>query len=238
MIRIDDLSVHVGGFTLDGISLEVPTGRYGVLMGKTGCGKTTLLEAISGLKSVRGGRVVLGGLGGRDVTRLKPAERGIGYVPQDRALFPTMTVLDHLAFSLVVRRWGDAAIAHRVEELASLLGLEHLLHRKPHGLSGGEAQRVALGRALASRPPVLLLDEPLSALDDETREEMVGRLESVRQHTGVTVLHVTHNRGEAKRLADRLFRLHNGKIAMESTARSGSDGNGTASPDAAREETA
>jgi molybdate/tungstate transport system ATP-binding protein len=209
MITVENLTVRAGSFALEGVSFALDTGQYGVLMGRTGCGKTTLLEAVCGLKPVRGGRVTLMG---RDVTRLRPGERGVGYVPQDRALFPTMTVWDHLAFALAVRKWPADAVAERVGELADLLGIGRLLDRKPHGLSGGEAQRVALGRALSARPQVLLLDEPLSALDDETREEMCALLASVRRHTGVTTLHITHNASEAGRLADRVFRLRDGRI--------------------------
>jgi ABC-type sugar transport system ATPase subunit len=209
MIAVENLTVRAGSFALAGVSFALDSGQYGVLMGKTGSGKTTLLEAVCGLKPVVGGRVLLTG---RDVTHLRPAERGVGYVPQDRALFPTMSVRDHLAFALVVRQWPTGAIAERVGELADLLGIARLLDRKPHGLSGGEAQRVALGRALSFRPPVLLLDEPLSALDDETRAEMCALLISVRRHTGVTTLHITHNASEAERLADRLFRLRDGRI--------------------------
>src|SRR5213075_2614866 len=141
------------------------------------------------------------------VTHLKPAERGVGYVPQDRALFPTMTVWQHLAFALAIRHWKRPAIAERVAELADLLHLGRLLDRKPHGLSGGEAQRVALGRALSFAPRVLRLDEPLSALDDTTKEEMCGLLHALRERTGVTTLHETHSMTEARRLADRLFIL-------------------------------
>ena len=209
MIAIENLTIRVGSFSLERVSLALDSGQYGVLMGRTGSGKTTLLEAICGLKAVHCGTIALMG---RDVTRLRPAERGVGYVPQDRALFPTMTVWDHLAFALSIRKWPADAVAERVGELADLLGIGRLLDRKPYGLSGGEAQRVALGRALSARPQVLLLDEPLSALDDETREEMCTLLTSVRQHTGVTTLHITHNASEADLLADRLFRLRDGRI--------------------------
>jgi ABC-type sugar transport system ATPase subunit len=212
MIALENISVRAGAFRLAGINLQVPAGGYAALMGKTGSGKTTLLEAVCGLKAVIEGRVLLLG---RDVTDLKPAERGIGYVPQDRALFPTMTVEEHLAFALAIRRWERPAIDRRVAELAELLGLEKLLNRRPHGLSGGEAQRVALGRALAFHPAVLLLDEPLSALDEETRAEMYGLLRSVRERTGVTTLHVTHNLHEAHRLADLVFLLRDGNIRQE-----------------------
>jgi ABC-type sugar transport system ATPase subunit len=209
MIRLENLTVRVASFCLAGIDLEIPSGSYAVLMGRTGSGKTTVLEAICGLKPVAGGVIRLDG---REVQHLKPAARGIGYVPQDRALFQTLTVRENLAFALRVRRWDRAASEARVQELARLLGLGPLLDRKPYGLSGGESQRVALGRALAARPGILCLDEPLSALDDETREEMYALLESVQRYAGVTILHVTHHRGEADRLADRVFHLQNGRV--------------------------
>lgn len=209
MIAVDHLSLKVGEFALENITFEVPTGQYAVLMGRTGAGKTTLLEALCGLKTLTGGTIRLHG---RDVTHLKPAERGIGYVPQDRALFQTMTVREHLAFALMIQKKSRDAIRHRVAELSRLLGIEHLLDRKPQGLSGGEAQRVALGRALSIQPGILCLDEPLNALDDDTRQEMYALMGQVRQSTGVTILHVTHNLDEATRLADLLFRLQNGKV--------------------------
>ena len=209
MIAVCDLCLRVGNFALEGVSFTVDTGQYAVLMGKTGSGKTTLLEAISGLTPITAGSIALLG---SDVTRLEPAARGVGYVPQDLALFPTLSVRDHLAFSLDVRRRPAAEIGQRVAELAELLGIGHLLDRRPAGLSGGEAQRVALGRALAFHPRVLLLDEPLSALDDDTRSDMVSLLRGVQRLTGVTTLHVTHSLGEAKKLADRLLVLKNGCV--------------------------
>lgn len=209
MISVEHLQVSVGGFAIQDISFEVPTGHYAVLMGRTGAGKTTLLEALCGLKPVTGGTIRLND---RDVTRLKPAERGIGYVPQDRALFQTMTVREHLAFALVIRKAEQSVIHQRVADLSRLLGIESLLERRPHGLSGGEAQRVALGRALSVRPGILCLDEPLNALDDDTRQEMYKLLGEVRRSTGVTILHVTHNREEAEQLADRILVLRDGKM--------------------------
>ena len=209
MIAVDHLTVRVGGFALENVGFDVPTGQYAVLMGRTGAGKTTLLEALCGLKAVASGTIQLNG---RDVTRLKPAERGIGYVPQDRALFQTMTVREHLAFALTIQKAGRQVIQQSVAELSRLLGIEHLLDRRPPGLSGGEAQRVALGRALSARPGVLCLDEPLSALDDETRQEMYELMEHVQKTTNVTILHVTHNLGEAEQLADRIFLLRHGKV--------------------------
>jgi ABC-type sugar transport system ATPase subunit len=123
-----------------------------------------------------------------------------------------MTVRDQIAFALTIRRVNRSVIDRRVSELAALLGIEHLLSRTPKGLSGGERQRVALGRALSFQPHVLCLDEPLSALDDETRHQMVPLLRDVCKHTHVTALHVTHNLGEARALADHLFRIENGQV--------------------------
>jgi ABC-type sugar transport system ATPase subunit len=209
MIALENVSLRAGTFHLESLSFTVSAGGYAALMGKTGVGKTTLLEAICGLRPIQSGRILLQN---RDVSHDKPAERGIGYVPQDRALFQTMTVWEHLAFALTIRRWDRPAIAARVEELADWLGLEHLLDRLPHGLSGGEAQRVALGRALSGRPRVLLLDEPLSALDAETRTDMFELLHSVRRHTDATILHVTHDLAEAQQLADAILILHGGTV--------------------------
>jgi ABC-type sugar transport system ATPase subunit len=209
VIAVEKLSVRAGAFSLDAVSLDVPRGGYAALMGRTGSGKTTLLEAICGLRASTAGRVRIGDV---DATALPPAARGLGYVPQDRALFRTMSVRENLAFGPTVRGWDRARVAARTAELAEKLGIPGLLDRAVGGLSGGEAQRVALGRALAAEPSVLLLDEPLSALDDETRDGMVGLLKSVRA-TGVTVLHVTHSREEAARLADRVFTISEGRIS-------------------------
>ena len=211
MIEVTGLSIRQGKFHLSGVSLAVPAGRYAVLMGKSGCGKTTLLEAVAGLRPVHSGTVRLAG---RDVTALRPAARNTGYVPQDGALFPTMSVRENLAFALDVRGVPPAEADGRVKDLAGWLGLGHLLDRRPHNLSGGEKQRVALGRALAPRPPVLLLDEPLGALDDDTRDQLVELLVRVRESREVTVLHITHNRTEADRLGELVFRLEDGAVKM------------------------
>lgn len=209
MITVEQLAVQQGAFALSDVSFTVPTGRYAILMGRTGSGKTTILEAIGGLRPARAGRITIGGV---DVTHAKPAARNIGYVPQDAALFTSMTVRANLGFALHVRRWPHDQVEARIRELAELLGLTGVLERMAQGLSGGEAQRVALGRALAFHPSVLLLDEPLSALDDATRGEMHRLLGSVRDHTGTTILHVTHNAADAERLADLVLRLENGKV--------------------------
>ena len=212
MIRLKNIALQQGNFELEDIQLEVAAGEYGVLMGQSGCGKTTVLEAICGLREVADGTIELGG---RDVTALPPAERGVGYVPQDRALFPTQIVREQLAFALVLRDQPQNVIASRVGELAELLGITSFLDRAPENLSGGEAQRVALGRALAHEPAVLCLDEPLSALDEELHEEMCGLLEHVHRETGVTILHITHSPSEAQRLAGCHFRMADGKVMRD-----------------------
>lgn len=209
MIELQRVILRAGTFQTGELSFTVPSAEYAVLMGKTGCGKTSVLEAVCGLKRVHSGRILLHG---RDVTHLKPAQRGIGYVPQDLALFTTMTVRQQLGFALTIRNWEEEDVTARVHELADLLGIGYLLERMPQGLSGGEAQRVAIGRALAYRPQTLLLDEPLSALDESTREEMYVLLRSVQKVTGVTTLHVTHSKTEAGKLADRLLLFQNGVI--------------------------
>jgi ABC-type sugar transport system ATPase subunit len=209
MIETVQLTVQAGAFRLKDVSFRIPTGSYCVLMGKTGSGKTTLLEAVCGLKRVVTGEIRLFG---QNVAHLKAAERGIGFVPQDGALFATMSVRDHLEFAMRIRRWPRRKVADRVDELASLLDVDDLLARKPFGLSGGESQRVALGRALSFQPRVLCLDEPLSALDDDTRLEMIELLKRVQKEAGVTALHVTHNRLEAERLADERLQIVDGKV--------------------------
>jgi len=212
MIRVEGLLIRAGGFQLGPICFELSHGEYGVLMGKTGSGKTTLLESLCGLRPLEKGAVKLAT---KDITNIRPAERGIGYVPQDGALFPKMTVWENLAFPLVIRKWSKNQIAERTAEIATMLEINTLLARYPARLSGGEIQRVALGRALSFQPQLLLLDEPLSALDELTRRAMNQVLKSIQAKTGVTTLHVTHNREEAEYLGDVLFQLQNGQIVIE-----------------------
>lgn len=211
MIAVEKLQVSAGAFALNGLSFTLPAGSYGVLMGRTGAGKTTLLEAICGLRRVHSGSVRLGD---DDVTDWPPAKRNIGLVPQDAALFPHLKVREQIGFSLAVRKQPADVMRQRVEEVAGWLGIRPLLDRPITGLSGGEAQRVALGRALAFQPRALCLDEPLSALDQDTRDAMCELLTSVQSRTRVTVLHITHNRAEAERLADCILDLRDGQLEL------------------------
>ena len=191
MIELRRLSIRSGTFALDDVSLQIPEGQYAVLMGGTGQGKTTILEAICGLRTVAAGEVRLAG---QNVTRWKPADRGVGYVPQDLALFPTLSVRGHLEFALRVRRWPADEIQRRVSQLSEELGIAHLLERGVGRLSGGEAQRVALGRALAFRPRVLLMDA--LSLGRNHRDRLCGLLRSIQRSNGLTTLHVTHSRSK------------------------------------------
>lgn len=209
MIEVRGLVVQSGSFRLPAADLTVPAGGYGVLMGRTGSGKTTLLEGICGLRPVVAGGVRLDGV---DITRAPLAARGIGYVPQDLALFPTMSVRGHLAFALRLRRLAPLEIAARVADLAESLEIPHLLDRGVRALSGGEARRVALGRALSFRPGLLVLDEPLAAVDEATRDRLCDLLRRIQRAHGVTTLHVTHAREEARRLADILYVIERGVV--------------------------
>lgn len=211
MIELHDLSVTSGSFRLANLALVVPTGGYGVLMGSTGSGKTTILEAICGLRTIASGRVLLGGV---DVTSWSVGSRGIGYVPQDAALFPSLSVWEHLAFGLKLRKIGRREIANRVAEVAEALGIARLLQRTPRHLSGGEARRVAIGRAIAFHPQLLLLDEPLSALDEDHRGLLVELLQSLHRSERVTTLHVTHYRDEAAAVGEHFFRLAHDQIVV------------------------
>lgn len=209
MIELRNVSIRAGQFSLNGISFSVKKGEYAVLMGQTGQGKTTLLESICGLKRIQSGQVLIGDV---DVTNWSPADREIGYVPQDLALFPNLTVREHIEFALKLRKQSRSMISDRVSELEEVLGIKHLMNRTIHKLSGGESQRVALGRALSFKPAVLLLDEPLSALDEATRNQMHQLLREVARTTHVTTLHITHSEQEAVALSDCRLRLEDGKI--------------------------
>ncbi len=209
MIELQEVAITAGTFSLHNVQLFVPREQYTVLMGRSGEGKTTILEAICGLRKISRGRILLHDT---EVTNWLPGDRQLGYVPQDLGLFPNLTVEAHLQFAMRLRRATVAQIRDRTSELAELLGLTELLGRYPRGLSGGEAQRVALGRALSFQPAVLLLDEPLGALDDDSRDELIHLLKTLHRQTRVTVLHVTHSQREADQLADVIVRLHAGKL--------------------------
>ena len=209
MLRIDNISIRQDAFSLNDISFKIRKSEYVILMGKTGCGKTTIMEAICGLKKITSGAILLDDL---DISKLKPSERSIGYVPQDGALFLSMDIYSNLSFALRIRKWEKSKIDERVKELADLLGISHLLNRNITGLSGGERQRIALGRGLAFYPDFLCLDEPLSALDEPTRDEMYLLLQKLKSELKITALHVSHSTNDAEILADRIIKIEDSKI--------------------------
>jgi len=214
MIEINDLSIDLGEFHLRDIDLTVNDGEYMVVLGPTGAGKTVLVECIAGIHQPDSGTIVVDGA---DVTRLYPEERNIGYVPQDYALFPNMTVRKNIAYGLETRRREKAEIDVRVRQMMDSLGISHLQHRLPYNLSGGERQRTALGRALITEPRILLLDEPLSALDENLRGELAGELVRIQRSVSGTFLHICHSFEEAADVADRIAIMHEGRIAQAGT---------------------
>ncbi len=197
MIEVGQLQARQGRFLLEIGRLSLPQGSYAVLSGPSGSGKTTLLEVLCGLLRPLRGSVRLDG---RDALLLRPGERRIGYLPQDLALFPRMTAGEQIGLGLKARRLAPERIEERVRQVARIAGVEPLLGRLPRQLSGGEAQRVALGRAIAPWPRILLLDEPLGSLDPRRHQEMSDLLRDVHQETGATVLHVAHDPRETRRL--------------------------------------
>jgi ABC-type sugar transport system ATPase subunit len=209
MIECLDLNITQGDFNLTNLNFKVEKGDYIVLMGKTGCGKTTVLESICGLRKLKSGEIWLNG---KEITSLVPALREIGYVPQDGALFETMTVAQNIGFALKIRKWEKSKIEERTKELADLLHISYLLERKAQGLSGGEKQRVALARALSFYPDVLCLDEPLSALDEDTKEQMYDLLIELKENLDITIVHVSHSKMEAVKLASRVLLFKEGSI--------------------------
>ncbi|WP_104083986.1 ABC transporter ATP-binding protein [Cryobacterium sp. Y11] len=196
------------GFTaIENLNLTIPAGSFFALLGPSGCGKTTTLRLVAGLEEPTNGRILIGGA---DVTNQKSFQRPVNTVFQSYALFPHMTVLENVAFGLRRRKIeGPVAKAH---EALLLVELDHLAHRKPQQLSGGQQQRVALARAIVNRPALLLLDEPLGALDLKLRRQMQLELKTIQEEVGLTFLHVTHDQEEAMTMADTIAVMNKGRI--------------------------
>lgn len=196
------------------ISFKLEAGTFNVLLGPSGCGKSTTLRMIAGLDNPTSGRILIGG---RDVTDLPPAQRKISMVFQSYALFPHLSVKENILFGLRVRKEPSSEFGPRLQQVAQLLGLERLLDRKPSQLSGGQQQRVALGRAVISQAPVCLMDEPLSNLDAQLRQEMRREIRALQQKLGITMVYVTHDQTEAMSMADRVVLLNAGTIEQNDT---------------------
>ncbi len=218
-IDIDGVSKLYGGFAaLDRVSLSFKAGSFVVLLGPSGSGKTTLLSVLGGFTKPDEGRVLLDGA---DVTAMPPAIRPTTTVFQDYALFPHMTIAENVAFGLRMRKVDAAARSKRVAEMLALVGLPDAGARKPHQLSGGQRQRVALARALAVEPQVLLLDEPLGALDLALRRQMQDELKRLQKRIGTTFVHVTHDQEEAMAIADEIVVMNKGRIEDHMVRRNG-----------------
>lgn len=208
-VSLRNISKHYGPVrALDDVSLDVAPGELVALLGPSGCGKTTLLRSVAGLEQPDTGAIVVGG---RDVTNAPPRKRPIGMVFQSYALFPNMTIHDNVGFPLKVRKEPSASIRKRVDELLKLVGLTDQATRYPHQVSGGQQQRAALARALAPSPEVLLLDEPLSALDALVRTRLRDEIRRIQQLVKITALYVTHDQSEAMAIADRVAVMNKGR---------------------------
>ncbi|WP_297464600.1 tungstate ABC transporter ATP-binding protein WtpC [Thermococcus sp.] len=211
MLEVISISRDYGGFHLRDVTFGVEKGEHFVILGPSGAGKTVLLEVIAGIVEPDSGRVYLNG---RDVTDLPPERRGLAYIPQNYALFPHMSVYDNIAFGLRLRKLPKTEIKRKVREVAGVLGIAHLLNRKPKTLSGGEAQRVAIARALVIEPPLILMDEPFANLDVQTRSKLLTEMKRWRRELGFTAIHVTHSFEEAVSLGDRVGVMLKGRLVQ------------------------
>jgi putative spermidine/putrescine transport system ATP-binding protein len=209
-IRFSNVHRHFGEVrAVDGVNLDILEGEFFTLLGPSGSGKTTCLRMIAGFDRPTSGQIILHG---QDVSNLPPYERDVNTVFQDYALFPHMTVADNIAYGLMIKKVPKPERARRVAETLELVRLPGLGGRKPSQLSGGQRQRVALARALINRPRVLLLDEPLGALDLKLRQQMQTELKAIQQQVGITFVYVTHDQEEALTMSDRLAVFNHGKI--------------------------
>ncbi len=211
MVRVENISKNLGEFFLKDVSLDVADSEYFMILGPTGAGKTILLETIAGIYSPDKGKVYLNG---RDITRLPPRKRNIGMVYQDYMLFPHLNVEQNIKYGMRSRKLSKQEISQKVDKLANLLGVAHLLQRHPGTLSGGEQQRITIARALIMEPEVLLLDEPLGALDSKTRIKLREELRRIHSFTHTTMIHVTHSFDEAFLLGSQMAIMNNGEIVQ------------------------
>jgi multiple sugar transport system ATP-binding protein len=215
VLELKNLAKSYGAIdVLKSLNAGMARGDFLVLVGPSGCGKSTLLNCIAGLDDVTGGEIVING---RDVTKVPPRDRDIAMVFQSYALYPTMTVAENIAFGMKVRRVPSEIQRQKVDEVAKLLQISHLLDRKPSALSGGQRQRVAMGRALVREPVLFLFDEPLSNLDAKLRVEMRGEIKRLHERLNASIVYVTHDQIEAMTLGTRIVVLNHGVIQQIGT---------------------
>ena len=212
-LKITALHKYYGGVhAVRGIDLEIPAGEFTVLVGQSGCGKSTLLRTIAGLEDIGSGSIEIAG---EVVNDLPPRERDIAMVFQNYALYPYMTVFENIGFGLRARKTPKLEIESKVQAAAKMLGIHHLLERHPRQLSGGQLQRVAIGRAIVRNARLYLFDEPLSNLDAQLRDEMRGEIKRLHQELGKTMIYVTHDQIEAMTMADRIVLMRDGRIEQQ-----------------------
>jgi len=214
MLKLSQVSLRAGGFSVEDVNLSVRAEQYFVLMGPTGSGKSLLVKSICGFRPVSAGRILIDDI---DVTNLQPRQRGIGYVPQSSALFVHLSVERNLTFAPQGQGLSRNAALTEIEKIVDSLGLVSLLGRSVGGLSGGEQQKVALGRALARKPKLLILDEPVSAVDEPSRAEICQMLRKVQKEFGITTVHVCHSVEEAKLVSDVVGIMSQGRIVQVDT---------------------
>jgi molybdopterin-binding protein len=210
-VQVQNLHVNLDAFRLRDIDLDIAPGETFVILGPTGAGKTVLLETVAGLHRPDSGHIMING---QNITETPPERRGVGFVYQDYALFPHLDVAGNITFGPRLQRLDRSVAEERAIEISTMLNIDHLLHRQPDTLSGGEQQRVALARALVVEPKLLLLDEPLGALDPETREDLQREMARLHHELGTTTIHVTHDFKEAVALGDRIAVVHEGRIVQ------------------------
>jgi len=214
-LTLSNISKEYGGTTVvQDFNLEVEKGEFVSFLGPSGCGKTTTLRMVAGFETPSTGTITMDGV---DITKNAPNQRNVGMIFQAYALFPNMTVAQNIGFGLQIRRESKAAIKQRVEEMLALIRLEPHANKYPFQLSGGQQQRVALARALANQPQVLLLDEPLSALDAKIRVQLRSEIRAIQRKTGITAIFVTHDQEEALSISDRIVVMYEGKMEQVGT---------------------
>jgi len=214
MIKLKNISITLGDFSLQDVNLEIAPGEFFTILGPTGTGKTVILEMIAGMYQPESGKIFIAD---QDAENIPPEKREIGFVYQDYALFPHLSVYKNISFGLQLRKIPSEEIQKDVQRLAEMLTITHLLGRYPGTLSGGEQQRVSLARALILKPRIILMDEPLSALDPNTKKVLCQELKKIHQDFKCTIVHVTHDFNEAGTLASRIGVILNGKVRKVGT---------------------